>query len=163
MASCPFVKGKNQPIVIDSCKTLWRFERLFWKDCSQKLSQFPGQISSDVFPLRKKRVGVSDFYLTLRVCLSLFCLASQIIGNILSIDILTVIRLQEINNLPNSQCVKSVCIRSYSGLYFPAFGLNTERYRVSLCIYSECEEIQTRITPNTDIFHAVSDTYHLRF
>ena len=28
----------------------------------------------------------------------------------------------------NTQCVKSVRIRSYSGLHFPAFGLNTERY-----------------------------------
>ena len=27
-------------------------------------------------------------------------------------------------------CVKSVRIRSYSGLYFPAFGLNTEKYPV---------------------------------
>ena len=27
-------------------------------------------------------------------------------------------------------CVKSVCIRSYSGPHFPVFGLNTERYRV---------------------------------
>ena len=31
-------------------------------------------------------------------------------------------------------CVKSVCIRSYSGPYFPAFRLNTERYSVSLRI-----------------------------
>ena len=29
-------------------------------------------------------------------------------------------------------CVKSVLIRTFSGLYFPAFGLNTERYRESL-------------------------------
>ena len=29
-----------------------------------------------------------------------------------------------------SHCVKSVRIRSYSGPYFPAFGLNTERYGV---------------------------------
>ena len=29
-------------------------------------------------------------------------------------------------------CVKSVGIRSYSGSYFPAFGLSMERYRVSL-------------------------------
>ena len=28
----------------------------------------------------------------------------------------------------NSHCVKSVCIRCYSGPYFPAFGLNKERY-----------------------------------
>ena len=27
-------------------------------------------------------------------------------------------------------CVKSVCIRSYSGPYFPALGLNTEKYSV---------------------------------
>ena len=52
-------------------------------------------------------------------------------------------------------CVKSVRIRSYSGLYFPAFGLNTERYSVSLRIQSECGKMRTRITPNTDTFHAV--------
>ena len=51
--------------------------------------------------------------------------------------------------------VKSVRIRSYSGPYFPAFGLNTERYRLSLRIQSECGKIRTRITPNTDTFHAV--------
>ena len=37
-------------------------------------------------------------------------------------------------------------IRSYSGPYFPAFGLNTERYKVSLRIQSECKKIRTRIT-----------------
>ena len=30
--------------------------------------------------------------------------------------------------------VKSVCVRSYSGMHIPAFGLNTERYFVSLRI-----------------------------
>ena len=52
-------------------------------------------------------------------------------------------------------CVKSVRIRSYSGPYFPAFGVNTERYGVSLRIQSECGKIWTRKTPNTDTFHAV--------
>ena len=55
--------------------------------------------------------------------------------------------------------VKSVHIRSFSGPYFPAFGLNTERhsgYSASLCIHSECEKIQTRKTPNTDTFHSVN-------
>ena len=46
-------------------------------------------------------------------------------------------------------------IRSYSGPHFPAFGLNTEKYGVSLRIHSECAKIRTRITPNTDTFHAV--------
>ena len=50
--------------------------------------------------------------------------------------------------------VKSVRIRSYSGPYFPAFGLNTDRYSISLLIQSELGEIRTRITPNTDTFHA---------
>ena len=36
----------------------------------------------------------------------------------------------------DEHCVKRVRIRSYSGSYFPAFGLNTERYRVSLRIQS---------------------------
>ena len=37
-------------------------------------------------------------------------------------------------------CVKSVSIRSFSCPYFPAFGLNTERYRVSLHIQAEYGE-----------------------
>ena len=41
-------------------------------------------------------------------------------------------------------CAKSVCIRNYSGPYFSAFGLNTERY-----------SMQTRITLNIDTFHTV--------
>ena len=50
------------------------------------------------------------------------------------------------------RCVKSVP----SGPYFPAFGLNTERYSVSLYIQSECGKIRTRKTPNRDTLHAVS-------
>ena len=33
---------------------------------------------------------------------------------------------------------KSLRIRNFSGPHFPAFGLNEERYEVSLLIYSEC-------------------------
>ena len=33
--------------------------------------------------------------------------------------------------------------RVFSGRYFPAFGLNKERYSVSLCIQSECGKIRT--------------------
>ena len=39
-----------------------------------------------------------------------------------------------------NHCVKSVHIRSYSGLYFPAFRLNSERYSVSLRIQAECRK-----------------------
>ena len=60
------------------------------------------------------------------------------------------------------QYVKSVRIRSYSGMYFPAFELNMERYRVNLRVQSECEKIRTRITPNTDTFHAVYFTHSRR-
>ena len=59
-----------------------------------------------------------------------------------------------LNTFPRRR-VKSVCIRRFSGPYFPAFGLNTKRYRVSLRIQSECEKIRTRKTPDTDTFHAV--------
>ena len=52
-------------------------------------------------------------------------------------------------------CIKSVRIRSYSGPYFPAFGLNTERHGVFLSIQSECGKIRTRITPNTVTFNLV--------
>ena len=54
-------------------------------------------------------------------------------------------------------------MRSFSGPYFPAFGLNTERYgpeklrirTVSLRIQPECGKLQTRKTSNTDTFHVV--------
>ena len=56
-------------------------------------------------------------------------------------------------------CVKSVFIWSYSGPYFPACGLNMERYEISLRIQSKCVELRTRITINTNTFHAVYTFY----
>ena len=50
--------------------------------------------------------------------------------------------------------MKSVRIQSFSGPYFLAFGLNTERCEVSFRIQSESEKIQTRKPPNTDTFQA---------
>ena len=58
-----------------------------------------------------------------------------------------------------SHCIKSVHIRSFSDPHFPAFGLNTERYFVSLRsfrILPECWKKKPRKTPNTDTFHALS-------
>ena len=55
----------------------------------------------------------------------------------------------------NLNCVKSVRFRSFSVPYFPAFGLNTERYGVSLPIQSECGKTQTTKTLNKDTFHGV--------
>ena len=52
-------------------------------------------------------------------------------------------------------CVKSVCIRSYSGPHFPVFQLNLERYGLSLSIQFECREMQTRIAPNMGTFYTV--------
>ena len=49
--------------------------------------------------------------------------------------------------------MKSVRIRSFSGPYFPAFGLITERYSVSFRIQSECEKKRPKKTLNTDTFH----------
>ena len=56
-------------------------------------------------------------------------------------------------------CVKSVRIWIFSGPYFSAFQMNTERYSASLRIQSAYEKIRTRKTPNTDTFHAVLTTY----
>ena len=55
----------------------------------------------------------------------------------------------------SEKCVKSVQIQSFSGPYFPVFGLNTERYCVSLRVQSECGKIRTIKTPNKDAFNAV--------
>ena len=41
-------------------------------------------------------------------------------------------------------CMKSIQILSFSGLYFPVFGLNTEIYFTNLCIQSKCRKIWTR-------------------
>ena len=51
------------------------------------------------------------------------------------------------------RCGRSVRIRSYSGRYFPAFGLNTVVYGVSLRIQSECGKKRTRTTPNAETFY----------
>ena len=55
--------------------------------------------------------------------------------------------------------MKSVCLRRFSGPYFPAFALNMKRYSVSLHIQSECEKKRTSKTPNTDTFHVVNNTF----
>ena len=47
-------------------------------------------------------------------------------------------------------CVESVPIRNYSGPHFPAVGLNTERYGVSVRIQFEYGKMRTWITPNTN-------------
>ena len=47
----------------------------------------------------------------------------------------------QIKNCKNQCCVKSVRIRSFSVPYFPAFGLNIERYSVSCSVIS----VQKRI------------------
>ena len=62
--------------------------------------------------------------------------------------------------ISNSQIVKLngvkwVRIRSFSGLYFPAFGLNTERYSLFLRIQSGSGIMRTRKTPNMDTFYAM--------
>ena len=51
--------------------------------------------------------------------------------------------------------VKHVPIWSYSEPYIAAFGLNTERYGVSLSIQSKCWKMRTRVTLNTDTFQAM--------
>ena len=43
----------------------------------------------------------------------------------------------------------------YSELLWSAFSLIWTEYSVHLRIQSECGKIRTRITPNTDIFHAL--------
>ena len=60
-------------------------------------------------------------------------------------------------NLCINPCVKKVRIRSYSGPHFPAHGLNTEKYGVSLRIQSEYGKMRTRIIPNTNTFHTVNN------
>ena len=52
-------------------------------------------------------------------------------------------------------CVNSVRIQSFSGPSFPAFGLNTEIYRLNFHFQFECWKILTRKLPNMDTFYVV--------
>ena len=57
-------------------------------------------------------------------------------------------------------CVKSVRIRSYSGLHFSRIFQNTERNGGSISPYAvrmreNAGNMRTKITPNTDTFYAV--------
>ena len=61
---------------------------------------------------------------------------------------------KKVSDMNGCYCVKSARIRSYFGQYFPAFGLNTERYHVSLRIQSECGKIR-----NTNTFYAVRQLF----
>ena len=62
---------------------------------------------------------------------------------------------------------KKLCGKSpyseFSGQYFPAFGLNTEMYKVNLRIQSKCGKIRPRKTPNTDTSYVVSKFENYRF
>ena len=66
-------------------------------------------------------------------------------------------------------CVKCVQIRSFSGLYFPAFGLNTERYEISFRIHSECGKIRTRKNSvfghfsRSAVYHLIYSIYHFQW
>ena len=64
----------------------------------------------------------------------------------------------QIDSSANIHCVKSVQIRIFSGPYFPAFGLNTERYGDTpyLSVFSpNAGKYGPEKTPYLDIFHAV--------
>ena len=60
--------------------------------------------------------------------------------------------------LNHRHCIQNARMPNFSGPYFSAFGLNTERYGVFLHIQSKCGKIRTRKTPNTDTFHTVTPT-----
>ena len=61
------------------------------------------------------------------------------------------------------RCKKSVLIQSFSGPYFPAFGLDTDRYSLSLRIQVEYGKIPTRKTPNTNTIHALLSSKYVCF
>ena len=70
--------------------------------------------------------------------------------------------VQKHNNIDVHHYIKSFGIGNFFGPYFPAFGLNSARYSVSVRIQSECGKIRTRKTLNTDTLSAVhlNDTNH---
>ena len=63
------------------------------------------------------------------------------------------------NDIYNIHCVKSVCIRSYSGPHFPRIFPHSELIRrdspYSVRMRENAGKVRTRITPNMDTFYAV--------
>ena len=59
--------------------------------------------------------------------------------------------------------MKNVCIRSFSGPYFSAFGLNKEIYPENFHIQSYYGKIENRQTPNTDTWMQLSFTVDFSF
>ena len=63
-----------------------------------------------------------------------------------------------VSNYITIYCVKNVRIRSYSGPYFPAFGLNTERYgdispySVQMWGNTDQNNPEYRYTSRSDVF-----------
>ena len=57
----------------------------------------------------------------------------------------------------SEHCINVVRFWSFSGLHFPAFGLNTDICRANLSIQYKRVEMQTRKDLNTDAFHAVKN------
>ena len=74
-------------------------------------------------------------------------------------DIFNIIHEKDLNVWRVYYCVNSVRIWSFSCQYFPSFGLNLERYKVSLRIQFECGKIRTRKAWKMDIFHSVFITW----
>ena len=52
--------------------------------------------------------------------------------------------IEHLNTTSHLTAWKMSKYKVFSGPYFPAFGLNTERYGVSLCIQSKCGKTRTR-------------------
>ena len=57
--------------------------------------------------------------------------------------------------LTKLHCLIRAHVWNFSGLFFLAFGLNAEKFRVSLRIQSECGKIWIRKAPNTNTFYVV--------
>ena len=58
----------------------------------------------------------------------------------------TMEHLEALKQMGTLHCVNIVRIQSFSDPYFPAFGINTERYGVTLHIQSKHKKIRTRNT-----------------
>ena len=121
-------------------------------DISQICSKFDVVFATHfLFPLNSERLSIT-----------FPCFARKLLSNYFQ-NLIWQCFLLRFENTRTLHCVKSVRIRSFSGLYFPAFALNTEKYSVCLRIQSDCGKIRIRKTPNMDTFHTVLRTLILFF
>ena len=136
------------PPLFDLCITIVTVQKMKFsiKDFFSKCDEIHTKLQIWLHLLKK---SLMENFIFCAVCILICVITVLILGHPV------LIREKEISTIDTMWKVSKY--GNFSGPYFPAFGLNTERYFVSLHIQSKFKKIRTRKTPYLDTIHAVID------